>query len=345
MMSRSSSDPQKRTLETVIVPFIRPIEPWLYDPSITEVMLLAGGRHASVVRNGRTHPQPDVTIPEPSLLVAIKNIGHSCGTDVNEARPLLDARLEDGSRVAAMIRPVAVDGPALTIRRHPYPYTVPELVANGTLTSAIADDLKAAVHARQNILVSGGTDSGKTTLLNALAAYLPADDRIILIEDTSEIAIPHEQVLRCEAQRAQPAEHPSDVRPEVSIADLVRASLRHRPDRLIVGEVRGLEAYDLLQALNTGHAGSLSTIHASSATQALTRFAHCVLTARTGLPYRAIREAIGQAIQIVVHVARDPTGIRRVTELVNVGAYSRRDDRFDLQILHVPSPHAGQAER
>jgi pilus assembly protein CpaF len=206
---------------------------------------------------------------------------------------------------------------------------VQQLVDLGTLTSATADQLVGAVQQRRNILISGGTGTGKTTLLNSLAATIPLHDRIVLIEETSEILIDHPNLVRFEARRAQiPLGHTTPV-PAVSIADLLRATLRHRPDRIIVGEVRGGEAFDLLQALNTGHLGSLSTIHANSAEQALTRFAHCVLAANVGLPHSSTREAIAFAIHIVAHVSRIADR-RQVTEVLSIRRYDPSTDAFRL---------------
>src|SRR5438093_3404501 len=194
----------------------------------------------------------------------------------------------------------------------------------------MADILRAAIDGQRNILISGGTGTGKTTLLNALAAHIPAEDRVVVIEETAEIHLEKPDIVRLEARRAQaPLGHEAPL-PAVSIADLLRAALRHRPDRIVVGEVRGAEAFDLLQALNTGHLGSLSTIHANSADQALTRMAHCVLTANVGLPHRSIREAIALAIHLVVHIAR-VDGRRRVTEAMTIRGYDNASDRFALE--------------
>jgi pilus assembly protein CpaF len=191
--------------------------------------------------------------------------------------------------------------------------------------------------------MSGGTGTGKTTLLNALAAHIPDCDRVILIEETAEIHLKKPNVLRLEARRAQAPLGNEQPLPPVTISDLLRASLRHRPDRILVGEVRGPEAFDLLQALNTGHLGSLSTIHANSAEQALTRLAHCVLTANVGLPHRSIREAIALAIHVVAHIAR-VDGTRQVTELLDVSGYDAAADRFFLEPLLPRRPvHAGRA--
>ena len=315
-----------------ILPFLRPIEDLLSDPSVTEVMVNAGGRRVFVERDGVMEVIPDRTLESRNLTVAIKNIARACGDEISDVQPILDARLEDGSRVAAMFPPCAVDGPALTIRKFTRRYSLDDLVEIGTVTPELAAGLVAAITTEQNILISGGTGTGKTTLLNALAAYIPDRDRVVLIEETSEIHLAKPNLLRFEARRPQLPLGQEAPLPPVSIADLLRATLRHRPDRIVVGEVRGAEAFDLLQALNTGHLGSLSTIHANSSEQALTRLAHCVLTANVGLPHRSIREAIGLAIHLVVHIAR-VDGRRRVTEIISVRGYDVQTDRFSLEPL------------
>ena len=312
-----------------ILPFLRPIEDLLRDPSVTEVMVNGGGTRVFVERDGTLEPVPDRTLEPRNLTVAIKNIARACGDEISDVQPILDARLEDGSRVAAMFPPCAVAGPALTIRKFTHRYGLDELVAVGALTADTAAKLTHAIAAHRNILISGGTGTGKTTLLNALAARIPDSDRIILIEETAEIHLDKPNLLRFEARRAQVPLGQEQALPAVTIADLVRATLRHRPDRIVVGEVRGAEAFDLLQALNTGHLGSLSTIHANSAEQALTRLAHCVLTANVGLPHHSIREAIGLAVHLVVHLART-NNLRRVASVLEVRGYDTRADRFDL---------------
>lgn len=313
-----------------ILPFLRPIEDLLLDGRITEVMVNDGGRHVFVERDGAVERVVDRQLETRNLTVAIKNIARACGDEISEMQPLLDARLEDGSRVAAMFPPCAVAGPVLTIRKFTRRFTLDDLVAVGTLTPDLADHLRQAIATQQNILVSGGTGTGKTTLLNALAALIPDGDRIIVIEETSEIHLNKPNLVRLEARRAQaPLGHEAPL-PPVTIADLLRATLRHRPDRILVGEVRGPEAFDLLQALNTGHLGSLSTIHANAPDQALVRLAHCVLTAGLGLPHHSVREAIALAIHLVVHLAR-VDGQRRVTGIVAVRGYDTASDRFHLE--------------
>ncbi len=324
----------------VILPFVRSIEHLLRDPGITEVMVNAGGRRVFVERAGLVEEVPDLTMDDRHLMVAIKNIARTCGDEISSERPILDARLEDGSRVAAMFPPASVDGLVLTIRKFGRRFTLADLVETGTLAPAAAALLAGAVRNRRNVLISGGTGTGKTTLLNALAALIPDRERIVLIEETSEIVIEKRNLVRCEAQRAQTPLGGETAVAAVTIADLLRAALRHRPDRILVGEVRGAEAFDLLQALNTGHLGSLTTIHGNSATQALTRLAHCVVAANVGLPHASVREAIALAIHLVVHIARDGAQ-RRVTEVAGVQGYEAQPDRFVVEHLYTYGTEGG----
>ena len=234
----------------VILPFLRPIEGLIKDPEVSEIMV-NGPSRVFIERGGRLEEVSGVTIPEKSLQVAVRNIARALGDEVSEEKPLLDSRLPDGSRVAAVIPPCSVGGTTLTIRKfHSRFFGGEELVRAGTLSQTLLDRFRDAVAERRNILISGGTSSGKTTLLTALAAFISDDDRVVLIEDTSEVQMAKPNLVRFEARRAQ-----SDL-PAVTIRDLLRATLRHRPDRIILGEVRGGEAFDLLQALNTGHSGT-----------------------------------------------------------------------------------------
>lgn len=310
----------------VILPFLKPIAHLIQDPDVSEIMVNGGGR-VFLERHGQLEEAESVQLTEKNLQVAVRNIARTLGDDVSEEQPILDARLPDGSRVAAVLPPCSLGGTTLTIRKFQSAFfTADELVRIGTLTEAGLGQLRAAIEARQNILISGGTSTGKTTLLNALAAFLPASERIVVIEDTAELQVDKPNVVRFEARRAQ-----RDL-PAVSIRDLLKATLRHRPDRVIVGEVRGGEAYDLLQALNTGHAGTLSTIHANSASQALARLASCVLQAGVELPYVAIRQQIGDAISLVLHLERR-LGVRCASELLHIRRYAVDGDHYETDEL------------
>ncbi len=304
-----------------ILPFLRPIEDLLADPDITEVMVNAGGRRVFVERAGRLQEIPDRVLEPRNLTVAIKNIARACGDEISEHQPILDARLEDGSRVAAMFLPCSVDGPTLTVRKFGRRYSLTDLVTGGMLSEDQASVLRDAVQQGRNILISGGTGTGKTTLLNALAATIPPQDRVVLIEETSEIRLDLLTVVRFEARRAVAPLGQEVQTPAVTIGELVRATLRHRPDRIILGEVRGAEAFDLLQALNTGHEGGLTTIHANSPRDAIARLETMVLMSGAELPSRAIREQIASAIRLIVHLKRYEDGIRRVesiTEMIGI---------------------------
>jgi pilus assembly protein CpaF len=307
----------------VILPFLRPIAHLIEDPAITEIMVNGSGR-IFVERAGQVEAVPDVAVHERNLRVAVRNLARALGDDVSEEQPLLDSRLPDGSRVAAALPPISLGGTTLTIRKfQTQHFTADELVRIGTLTPRQLDSLRDAIRVRANILISGGTGTGKTTLLNALTVFLPADDRVVLIEDTAELQLDTPNLVRFEARREQPGLS------AVTIRDLLRATLRHRPDRILLGEVRGGEAFDLLQALNTGHSGTLSTIHANSADQALRRFTSCVLQSGVDLPYTAIRHGIGECVQLLVHLERRQMR-RLVTELVHVRGYDPERDRYDL---------------
>src|SRR2546425_4567873 len=295
----------------VILPFLRPIEGLIKDPAVSEIMVNPDSR-IFVEREGEVTEVPGVTIGEKNLQVAVRNIARALGDEISEEKPLLDSRLPDGSRVAAAIPPCSVGGTTLTIRKFESRYfTADELVRVGTLSETLLALLSTAVRARRNILISGGTGTGKTTLPAALSGLVPDPERLLVIEDTAKIRIAKPNLVRFEARREQPG------LTAIAIRDLVRASLRHRPDRIILGEVRGGEAFDVLQALNTGHSGTLSTIHANSAEQALSRFTSCVLQSGVDLPYAAIRYAIAESLQMVMHMERRASQ-RVVTQLIRV---------------------------
>ncbi|MHB8527494.1 MAG: CpaF family protein [Candidatus Acidiferrales bacterium] len=306
-----------------ILPFLRPIEHLIRDDSVSEIMV-NGSSRVFIERAGVLEHVPELALSEKSLMVAVKNIARRLGDDISEQKPILDSRLPDGSRVAAIIPPCSIHGVTLTIRkfnnRH---FTVEDLVKCGSLDAVAAERLKTYVEGRQNVLISGGTGTGKTTLLNALSRFIPDEDRILLIEDTSEIQFEKLNLVRFETRQAQSG------LPAVTIRDLLKASLRHRPDRIILGEIRGGEAFDLLQLLNTGHSGTLSTVHASSAAQALARFTSCVLQSGIELPYRAIKSNIADSLNVLIQLERRP-GNRFVSEVIEIRGYNSEVDRFEL---------------
>ncbi len=305
-----------------ILPFLKPIEHLIVDDSISEVMV-NGGDCVFFEKNGFLERAHGVSIGDRTLLVAVKNIARRLGNDISEASPILDSRLPDGSRVAAVIPPCSLRGVTLTIRkfntRH---FEMQDLIQAGTLDQPLANRIEDYVLSRKNILISGGTGTGKSTTLGILAKFIPDDERILLIEDTAEIQLGHANLVRFEARQEQ-----NGVRP-VAIRDLLKASLRHRPDRILLGEVRGGEAFELLQLLNTGHSGTLSTIHANSAKQGLARFTSCVLQSGIELPYRAIKTNIGDSLNVVIHVERRP-GRRFVSEVLEINGYNPDADLFD----------------
>jgi pilus assembly protein CpaF len=312
----------------VIIPFLRPIEALLRDSDVSDILVNGSGR-VFVEKHGKMREVSGVSIGEKSLQVAVRNIARVLGDDVDEDKPLLDARLPDGSRVAAVFPPCSVGGTTLAIRKFQTArYDVCGLVQVAAVTPAVLQQLEAAVAARQNILISGRTGAGKTTFLNALAAFIAADERVVVIEDTSELQIVQANLVRLEARR----EHPG--LPAVTIRDLLKETLRLRPDRILLGEIRGEEAFDLLQALNTGHRGTLSTTHANSAADSLERLATCALMADVRLPHAVIRRQIGSGLQLLVHLDVH-AGRRHVSEVVRVNGYDADRDRYDLEGVYA----------
>ena len=290
-----------------------PIQTFLDDPEITEVMV-NNPQTIYIERAGKIYRTTKQFIDEAHLLRIIDKIASAVGRRVDESSPMVDARLPDGSRVNAIIHPLAINGPMLTIRRFSRdPYTVDDLINFGTLSAPVARFLDACVLGRLNILISGGTGTGKTTLLNVLSQAIPDGERIITIEDAAELQLGQDHVLRLEARPAN-----IEGKGQVTIRDLVRNSLRMRPDRIVVGEVRGSETLDMLQAMNTGHDGSLTTVHANSPRDALSRLETMVMMAGYDLPIRAIREQMASALDLIVQVARLRDGTRRVTHITEV---------------------------
>jgi pilus assembly protein CpaF len=316
-----------------------PLEPLLADDSVDELMVTGSGP-VWVERGGRLERTASAFASHEELMHAIERILAPLGRRVDEASPLCDARLADGSRVNVVIPPLAVDGPCLTIRRFRRGgFSLADLVAGGTLPEALADHLARAVGSRRAILVSGGTGSGKTTTLGALSGAIADSERIVTVEDAAELRLRQRHVVRLEARPAN-----LEGRGEVTIRQLVRNALRMRPDRIVVGEVRGAEALDMLMALNTGHDGSLTTVHANSPEDALRRIETLALMADVALPHAAVREQVAEAFDLVVHQVRRPDGERRVSsvaEVVRVAAGPATRELYrlegDREVWRVPA--------
>jgi pilus assembly protein CpaF len=308
-----------RDREAIVARIVRdtvglgPLEELLADPSVEEVMV-NGPDRVYVERGGRIEAAGIEFAGEEELRNAIERILAPLGRRIDELSPMVDARLADGSRVNVVIPPLAIDGPVLSIRRFGARRPGPrELVEMGTLTSGQHDLLEAAVAGRRSVLISGGTGSGKTTMLNALSSFVAAQERVVTVEDAAELRLQQAHVVRLESRPAS-----VEGRGEVTIRDLLRNALRMRPDRIVIGEVRGPEALDLLTALNTGHEGALSTVHANSAADALARLETLALMAGVGLPHEAIAEQVRRGIDLVVHLERRSDGARRVFEVAEV---------------------------
>lgn len=327
----ASSDQDKEALDPEVLDEIvgfGPITPLLQDPEITEVMV-NGPDQVYVERGGKIESTSVRFRDADHVLHTIERIVAPIGRRIDEGSPMVDARLPDGSRVNAIIPPLSLIGPCLTIRKFSKdPYSIDDLISFGTLSRQMADFLEACVKSRLNIIVSGGTGSGKTTLLNVLSSFIPPDERIITIEDSAELQLRQEHVITLETR-------PSNIegRGAVTMRDLVRNALRMRPDRIVVGEVRSGEALDMLQAMNTGHDGSLTTAHANSPRDVLSRIETMVLMAGMDIPIKAIREQIASAVDLIIHQARFRDGSRRITHVTEV--QGMEGDIITLQDIFV----------
>jgi pilus assembly protein CpaF len=308
-----------------------PLEPLLRDDSVTEVMV-NGHDRVFVERSGKLERTHVRFVDEAHLMRIIDKIVSQVGRRIDESSPMVDARLPDGSRVNAIIPPLALSGATLTIRKFARdPYTINDLISFGSVSAKAAQFLSACVKGKLNMLISGGTGTGKTTLLNALSSFVPNDERIVTIEDAAELQLQQDHVITLESRPAN-----IEGQGEIKIRELVRNSLRMRPDRIIVGEVRGAETLDMLQAMNTGHEGSLTTIHANSPRDALSRLETLVLTGGVELPHRAIREQIASAFDLLVQITRLVDGSRRITAISEV--LGMESDVVTLQDIFVAAP-------
>jgi pilus assembly protein CpaF len=317
----------------LILPFLRPIESLLLDESVSEIM---GNPDATwwYERDGIVCPEARVQFDAGRLRTGLEVIANNLGKRLDEDNPLLHAQLPDGSRIAAVIPPVVRPAPALTIRKFTSGrFTMEDLIARGTLSRSIADFLGEQIRNGKTILISGGTGTGKTTLLNILAHAIPEQERIVVIEDTAELRIEKPNVLAAECQT-------DTFKARISFEDLLKSALRWRPDRIILGEVRGTEARTLLDSFNTGHAGSLATIHANSAEKALKRFANLVMRSHSQTTFADTEAEIGEAVDFVVHIERKP-GCRIVREVLAIHGYDREGKRFLIEPV-MEANHAAE---
>ena len=333
-----SRDERERLADSIVDDLLGygPLQPLLDDDSVTEIMV-NGSSQVYVERRGLLTRAPTFFADDAHLMRIIDKIVSEVGRRVDESSPMVDARLPDGSRVNAIVPPLALCGPTLTIRKFSRrPFGLVDLVKFGTISETAAEFLAGCVQGKLNVLVSGGTGVGKTTLLNALSAFIPEAERIITIEDSAELQLQQRHVIALEARPAN-----VEGKGEIRIRELVRNALRMRPDRLVVGEVRGPETLDMLQAMNTGHDGSLTTIHANTPRDALSRLETLVLTAGIDLPLRAIREQISSAFDVLIQVSRLVDGTRRVTHVTEV--MGLESEVITLQDLYATPPIEGGA--
>jgi pilus assembly protein CpaF len=310
----------------LILPFLRPIEPLLLDENVSEIM---GNPDASwwYERDGIMRREQSVSFDAGRLRTGLEVIANQLGKRLDEDNPVLHAQLPDGSRLAAVIPPVVRPAPALTIRKFTSRrYTVDDLIARGTLTRRLAEFLAEQIRDGKTLLISGGTGTGKTTLLNVLAQAIPEHERIVVIEDTSELRIQKPNILAVECQK-------DTFKANITFDDLLKSALRWRPDRIILGEVRGIEARTLLDSFNTGHTGSLATIHANSAAKALSRFANLVMRSHAQTTFYDVEAEIAEAVEFIVHVER-LSGRRIIREVLALRGYDRSAKRFLIEPVY-----------
>ena len=308
------------------------LEPLLADSAITEIMI-NGPDRIFIERFGRIEMAKERFVSTEQLLQTIDRIVSTVNRRVDESSPMVDARLRTGERVNVILPPLALDGPVVTIRKFPRPFSIDQLISGGTLDAVTARLLGACVRAKLNVLVSGGTGSGKTTLLNSLSSFIPEGERIVTIEDAAELSLQQSHVIRLESRPAN-----VEGKGQITIRELVRNSLRMRPDRIVVGEVRGGETMDMLSAMNTGHEGSLTTIHANSPDEALSRVETLASMSELELPFAAVQEQVNNAIDLIIQLDRGPDGSRRVVEVTHVVSKGREEYELHPLMEFVASP-------
>jgi pilus assembly protein CpaF len=320
----------KNVFEETLLQFLAPVRPYLDDPSVSEIMI-NGPDQIYVERKGQLEKVPAKFASREALLSALRNLSQYVGKYVDETHPILEGRLPDGSRVEALIPPVAPDGPHVAIRRFfKEALTVERLVQFGSLTGVAAASLQVMVISKLNIMVAGGTGSGKTSMLNALSGFIPDGERVVVIEDSREVQFQKPHVVQLEARPADPKGKGA-----VSIRDLFRATLRMRPDRVVVGEIRGGEALDIVQAMTSGHGGCMGTLHATHPRDTLTRLETMCMMSDIDMPLAAMRQQIGSGVQLVVQVSRLQDGSRKVTHITEVKGFDTETQRYRVQDIFV----------
>jgi pilus assembly protein CpaF len=329
----------KEVFEETLLQFLSPIRPFLDDPSVSEIMI-NGPDQIFIERKGRIE-LTDVTFQsKEALAAAMRNCAQYVGKHLDEHRPILEGRLPDGSRIEALFPPVAPDGPSVSIRRFfKETLTVQRLIGFGAMTEESATTLHALVASKLNVLVAGGTGSGKTSMLNALSSFIPEGERVVVIEDSRELQLQRKHVVQLEARPADP-----QGRYEVSIRDLFRASLRMRPDRIVVGEIRGGEALDLIQAMTSGHGGCLSTLHATYPRDTLTRLETMAMMSDIDMPLQALRIQLASAVNIIVQVARYQDGSRKISHVTEVLGWDLQNETYQMRDIFIRH-HQGLGQR
>lgn len=324
----------KEIFEETLLQFFAPIRPYLEDPAVSDIMI-NGPDQIYVEKKGQLHLVPARFETREALVAALRNAAQFVGKHIDEMRPILEGRLPDGSRIEAVLPPAAPDGPCVSIRRFfKETLTVQRLVQFGALTEDVALALEALVVAKMNVLVAGGTGSGKTSMLNALSSYIPEGERVVVIEDSRELQLQREHVCQLEARPPDPKG-----RGEVTIRDLFRATLRLRPDRIVVGEIRGGEALDLIQAMTSGHGGCMATLHATYPRDTVTRLETMAMMSDIDMPLHALRIQLASAVNIIVQVSRLQDGSRKITHITEVLGYDSERNQYQMQDLFTREYH------
>lgn len=320
----------KEVFEETLLQFFAPIRPYLDDPAVSDIMI-NGPHQIYVEKRGQLHLVPARFETKEALIAALRNAAQFVGKHIDEQRPILEGRLPDGSRIEAILPPAAPDGPCVSIRRFfKETLTVERLIDFGAMTEEVAHALSAIVVSKLNVLVAGGTGSGKTSMLNALSSFIPTGERVVVIEDSRELQLQRDHVCQLESRPADPKG-----RGAVSIRDLFRATLRLRPDRIVVGEIRGGEALDLIQAMTSGHGGCMSTLHATYPRDTVTRLETMAMMSDVDMPLQALRVQLASAVDVVCQVSRLQDGSRKVTHVTEVLGYDAEHGQYQMQDLFL----------